>query len=120
MERHKLMSKDERRASRTLLERWFEGLYLVRNVYLHGSVEPRTEDEQLLLLMRMCHATGHASDLIPTNGGPVKRYEEEFPRIARKRAEGLVKVGSDVADFLQSVLDATATVAVRKLTHAAT
>lgn len=107
LENYGIVTKEQRRDSRKLLEEQFEEHYLIRNVFLHGHSMPRSKEEYDLFLMAMFHETGYKPELRPKDGSPTETYPETFRKLAVKRADALRKIGGDVIRFLQTLVDGT-------------
>lgn len=104
-----IVTKDQRRKGRKLLEEQFQEHYLFRNVFLHGHSIPRSEEEHDLLLMSMFYKAGYEPELRPKDSGPVRTYPETFQKLAVSRADAFREIGKDAMHFLQSVVNVTST-----------
>jgi len=108
LEQDGLMSKEDRRSTRQLIEEPLSEHYLVRNVYLHGHSLPRSDEELDLLLLRMTSEAGYQERLVPLNGGPPLEYPHALRVLATKRRDGLREVASDMVSFFQNIINTTA------------
>jgi hypothetical protein len=72
MEEHGIMSKEDRHATKKLMEQQLSEHYLIRNVFLHGHSLPKSEQEEDLSLISMLEKYGYEPKLVPLAGGEAK------------------------------------------------
>jgi len=108
LEQDGLMSKEDRRSTRQLIEEQLSEHYLVRNVYLHGHTLPRSDKELDLLLLRMTSEAGYEERLVPLNGGAPVEYPKTLQALAAKRRDALQEVAADMVGFFQNIINTAA------------
>jgi hypothetical protein len=107
-EEHGLMSKEDRHATKKLMEQQLSEHYLIRNVYLHGHSLPKSDQEEDLSLISMMGTYGYEPKLVPLAGGGAKQYPDLLQELALKRRDGLKKIAGDMATFCQNIINYTA------------
>lgn len=108
LEDHGLMSKEDRHATKKLMEHELSEHYLIRNVYLHGHSLPKSEQEHDLSLVSLMGKYGYEPRLVPLDGGEAKRYPELLQELALKRRDGLRAIAGNMATFCQTIINYTA------------
>jgi hypothetical protein len=108
MEEDGLMSKDDRHATKKLMEQQLSEHYLIRNVFLHRHSLPKSEQEEDLTLISMLERYGYKPELVPLAGGDAKRYPELLQALALKRRNGLREIARDMVAFCQNIINYTA------------
>lgn len=108
MEEDGLMSKEDRHATKKLMEQQLSEHYLIRNVFLHGHSLPKSEQEEDLNLISVLERHGFEPKLVPLAGGDAQRYPELLQAMALKRRDGLIRIARDMVSFCQNIINCTA------------
>lgn len=99
-----VMSRVERDDCRKMFEKELDGLYLIRNVYLHGHSIPENDNEAELSLLSSLEQAGYERKLKPLNGGVEVCYPQILTELCEKRHKTLADSAFEVVQLMQNIV----------------